>query len=121
MDDNKLALQMWEKALDFLDKRFPKDWGGCAVMYTEEGKFVFNLFSFYRVNQEYNFRRVNFRDDSDFLQYLETMRSHSWYQRSGLQFKADDRIITMYTCTNDNIKTNRYVAVAVLKNCLLNE
>ena len=90
-------------------------------IYTEEGKFVFNLFSFYRVNQEYNFRRVNFRDDSDFLQYLETMRSHSWYQRSGLQFKADDRIITMYTCTNDNIKTNRYVAVAVLKNCLLNE
>lgn len=38
MDDKKLALQMWEKALDFLDKRFPRDWGGCAVMYTEEGK-----------------------------------------------------------------------------------
>ena len=43
MDDNKLALQMWEKALDFLDKRFPKDWGGCAVMYTEEGKFLISV------------------------------------------------------------------------------
>ena len=43
MDDNKLALQMWEKALDFLDKRFPQDWGGCAVMYTEEGKFLISV------------------------------------------------------------------------------
>ena len=43
MDDNKLALQMWEKALDFLDKRFPQDWGGCAVMYTEEGKFLVSV------------------------------------------------------------------------------
>ena len=90
-------------------------------VYTAEGKFVFNVFSFYRVNELYNFRRVSFKNDGDFLQYLESMRNNSWYTRQGVTFAPDDRIITLYTCTNDNVKTNRYVAVAVLKECLLNE
>ena len=92
-----------------------------VYVYTEEGKFVFNLFSFYKVNQSYNFRRVNFSSDAEYLQYLEAMRQNSYYYRSGVTFSPDDRIITLYTCTNDNVKTNRYVAVAVMKECLLNE
>jgi len=92
-----------------------------VYIYTEEGKFVFNLFSFYRVNYLYPFRRVTFKDDNDFVQYLQTMQENSWHNRDGVTFTAEDRIITMYTCTNDNVKTNRYVAVAVLKDCLLNE
>ena len=90
-------------------------------IYTEEGKFVFNLFSFYRVNYKYNFRRVSFLDDNDFVQYLEAMRQNSWYERQGVTFSGNDRILTLYTCTNDNVKTNRYVAVAVLKESLLNQ
>lgn len=92
-----------------------------VYIYTAEGKFVFNLFSFYRVNYLYNFRQTNFKSGKDFMDYMAKMNANSWYQREGLSYNEDSRIITMYTCTNDNIKTNRYVAVAVMTDCLLNE
>lgn len=116
----RLQGMMFNQLVKFGEEDFFKDHTEVYI-YTEEGKFVFNLFSFYRVNQNYNFRRVNFKTDGEFLQYLEAMRQNSWYYRQGIEFSPDDRIITMYTCTNDNIKTNRYVAVAVLQECLLIE
>ena len=116
----RLQGMMFNQLVKFEQEDFFKEHSEVYI-YTEEGKFVFNLFSFYKVDQEYNFRRVNFQNDEVYLQYLEAMRQNSYHQREGLTFSADDRIITMYTCTNDNIKSNRYVAVAVLQDCLLNE
>ena len=43
MDDKILGKVMYEKALDFLDKRFPNGWGGCAVLYTEDGRFLISV------------------------------------------------------------------------------
>lgn len=43
MDDKILGKVMYEKALDFLDKRFPSGWGGCAVLYTEDGRFLISV------------------------------------------------------------------------------
>ncbi|MBE6672847.1 MAG: class B sortase [Ruminococcaceae bacterium] len=116
----RLQGMMFNQLVKFGEEKFFNEHTEVYV-YTEEGKFVFNLFSFYKVNQNYNFRRVSFSSDGQFLQYLEAMRQNSYYYREGIRFSPDDRIITMYTCTNDNIKTNRYVAVAVLEDCLLNE
>ena len=110
---------MFNQLVKFGEEDFFKEHSDIYI-YTEEGKFVFNMFSFYRVNYKYNFRRVSFKDNTDYLQYLQTMQNNSWYKRDGVSLKASDRIITLYTCTNDNVKTNRYVAVAVLKDSLLN-
>lgn len=40
MTDTDLGKIMLEKAREFIDKRYPKGWGGCAVMYTQEGEFL---------------------------------------------------------------------------------
>ena len=41
--DEKIGLQMYQKATEFVNKRFPVGWGGCAVMYTEEGQFLISV------------------------------------------------------------------------------
>lgn len=116
----RLQGMMFNQLAKFGEEDFFKDHSEIYI-YTEEGKFVFNLFSFYRVNYMASFRRVSFRDDNDFISYLQEMQKNSWYERAGISFEGDDHIITMYTCTNDGVKTNRYVAVALLTECLLNE
>lgn len=40
MNDIELGKIMYEKAAAFIEKRFPAGWGGCAVMYTAEGRFL---------------------------------------------------------------------------------
>ena len=116
----RLQGMMFNQLARFGEEDFFKDHSEVYI-YTEEGKFVFNLFSFYRVNYMYNFRQTNFRSGTDFVEYMAKMNANSWYQREGLSYNESSRIITMYTCTNDNVKTNRYVAVAVMTDCLLNE
>ncbi len=43
MDDKIIGTEMYSKACDFLDKRFPEGWGGCAVMRTADGKFLISV------------------------------------------------------------------------------
>lgn len=43
MNDNELGKIMYEKAVAFIDKRFPTGWGGCAIMYTAEGQFLISV------------------------------------------------------------------------------
>ena len=44
MTDTDLGKIMIEKARDFIDKRYPNGWGGCAVMYTQEGEFLISVY-----------------------------------------------------------------------------
>lgn len=43
LDDKKLGEIMYEKAILFINKRFPKGWGGCAIMYTAEEQFLISV------------------------------------------------------------------------------
>lgn len=43
MNDKELGKIMYEKAVAFIDKRFPTGWGGCAIMYTKEGQFLMSV------------------------------------------------------------------------------
>ena len=44
MTDIQLGKIMLEKAKNFINHRYPKDWGGCAVMYTQEGEFLISVY-----------------------------------------------------------------------------
>ena len=44
MTDTDLGKIMIEKAREFIDKRYPNGWGGCAVMYTQEGEFLLSVY-----------------------------------------------------------------------------
>lgn len=43
MNDKEIGQAMYEKALEFVNKRFPKGWGGCAVMHTEDGQMLISV------------------------------------------------------------------------------
>lgn len=43
MTDYEIGLQMYQRAADFVNKRFPKGWGGCAVVYTKDGQFLISV------------------------------------------------------------------------------
>lgn len=44
MNDLELGTRMFEKAAAFVSRRFPRGWGGCAVMYTEDGQFLTSVY-----------------------------------------------------------------------------
>ena len=44
MTDIQLGKIMLEKANDFINQRYPEGWGGCAVMYTQEGEFLISVY-----------------------------------------------------------------------------
>lgn len=43
MNDIEIGLQMYKKATDFVRKRFPNGWGGCAVVYTEDKQYLISV------------------------------------------------------------------------------
>lgn len=40
MRNNEIENKMYEMATKFIKKRFPKGWGGAAVIHTEEGSYL---------------------------------------------------------------------------------
>ena len=43
MSDYEIGLEMYKKATDFVNKRFPRGWGGCAVIFTEDQQYLISV------------------------------------------------------------------------------
>ena len=43
MNDREIGHQMYQMATDFVRKRFPTGWGGCAVLFTEDKQFLISV------------------------------------------------------------------------------
>lgn len=43
MNDIEIGLHMYQKAVDFINQRFPKGWGGCAVIFTEDQQYLISV------------------------------------------------------------------------------
>ena len=43
MNDREIGHQMYQMATDFVKKRFPTGWGGCAVLFTEDRQFLISV------------------------------------------------------------------------------
>ena len=44
MDDIKIGQGMYDKAVAFINNRYPTGWGGCAIMYTKEGEYLISVY-----------------------------------------------------------------------------
>ena len=44
MNDCELGKEMYDRALAFINKRYPTGWGGCAILYTEDGQFLISVY-----------------------------------------------------------------------------
>lgn len=44
MTDKEIGIIMYNKAVDFINTRYPKGWGGCAVMRTEDNQYLISVY-----------------------------------------------------------------------------
>lgn len=71
----------------------------------------FKIFSIYRVPKTNDYLKVFFNDDNDFLSFIDMITARSIYNFN-VPLNADDKIITLSTCSNNG--TKRLVIHAVL-------
>lgn len=71
----------------------------------------FQIFSIYRVPETNDYLKVFFDDDADFLEFIDMITERSIYDFN-VPIDADDKIITLSTCSNNG--TQRLVIHAVL-------
>ena len=71
----------------------------------------FQIFSIYRVPETNDYLKVFFDDDADFLEFADMITNRSIYDFN-VPIDADDKIITLSTCSNNG--TKRLVIHAVL-------
>ncbi|MGW8115633.1 class B sortase [Caproicibacterium sp. NSD3] len=73
--------------------RFPT-----IFLYTPNGNFVIELFAGVLVNGDQSSIRLDFKDDSDFEDYVGSLKQLSTF-KSNTTVRANDRIITLCTCS----------------------
>ncbi len=81
-------------------------------IYTMDGVYVYQPFSFYDTRASSGYIRTGFESKEDFVQFSAEMRARSRFD-SGPVVDEDDRIITLSTCTNTSAD-GRYALHAVL-------
>lgn len=70
---------------------------------TENSSTIWKIFSVYTINPEIYYTTVNFNSKIDFSNFLNTITSRSIY-RLGENVTTTDKILTLSTCTNLNLK-----------------
>ena len=91
-------------------------WGHRYVIFnTIYENSAWEVFAFFKTDVSFNYIKVFFRSERDFLALASEMKMRSLYD-TGIEIKEGDRILTLSTCTNIEQDT-RYVLVArMIKN-----
>lgn len=67
-------------------------------LYTPDGSYSIELFAGIVADGDYEFVRMDFEDDTDFLLYIDELKGDSTFQ-SEVKVTAQDRIISLVTCS----------------------
>ena len=73
----------------------------CVTLITEQGNMIYEVFSVYQIEREDYYIQTSFRDNSEYESFLETITNRS-VKNFNVQLTADDTILTLSTCANDN-------------------
>ncbi len=74
--------------------------------------YHYTAFAFFETTSESSVYTIDFSSDNDYMAYINSIQSNSWY-KSDIVPKADDQIITISTCSRTNSEY-RWVLLAVL-------
>ena len=86
------------------------------ILYMPDGIYTFEVFSFYATYADQGYCQVDFASDKEFTDfcYAEQQNSAAYMYTKNMEFRADDRILTLSTCTNSTSGPNRFALHAVL-------
>ncbi|MDL0366052.1 sortase SrtB, partial [Clostridioides difficile] len=69
------------------------------IKITLNGKeFLYDVFSAYIVESDYDYLKTNFNNESDYQNYINDITSKSLY-KSPIKVNSNDKIVTLSTCT----------------------
>lgn len=74
-----------------------------VYIYTPIDNYVFEVFSFYKIETTNDYTRINFENDDDYLNFIKMLKDRSANDLK-VDVKADDKIITLSTCFNNREK-----------------
>ena len=71
------------------------------TIYTDDGIYIYEPFSVYETRYDYNYFRTSFTSAEEFIPFAEEVRDNSSMKsKADMTFTANDRILTLSTCTN---------------------
>ena len=76
---------------------------------------VWEVFAFFKTDVSFNYIKVFFRSERDFLKLAAEMTERSMYD-TGIEIKTGDRILTLSTCTNQESYTRYVLCARMIKN-----
>jgi sortase B len=88
---------MFYSLTKYKDQRYYDDFP-TMLLYTPVGGFTIELFAGIVVDGNYESVRFDFNDDHDFQSYIDSLKKESTFESNTI-VKADDRIITLCTCS----------------------
>lgn len=88
---------MFSSLTKYKDQRY-YDSFPTMLLYTPAGNFTIELFVGIVVDGNYESVRFDFKDDHDFQSYIDSLKKKSTFESTTI-VKADDRIITLCTCS----------------------
>ena len=88
---------MFNTLYNFKDRKFFEN--GLIEVTTDEGLFVYEVFSAHVVNEKDPYFVTLFEDEEEFINFAEVMQMQSIYSKN-INFAANDRVLTLSTCTN---------------------
>ena len=98
---NRLTGTMFGTLKNLLNKSYQESTNHYIYLTTENNNYVFEVFSTYITSNESYYLKTTFKDDNEYLEFLNTLKSRSTYNFN-IELNSDDKIITLSTCSGSN-------------------
>ena len=83
---------------------------GKFIVFTPQGNYICEIFSFQYTAIKTQPYRISFTDDSDFESWISKIKSDSLYTNESIKINKSSKIVTLSTCADNG--ANRYVVHA---------
>ncbi len=71
------------------------------ALYTENEKYIYKVFSIYKIESEDYYIKTEFSNDNEFEKFIKTLKKRS-IKNFNIDISKEDSILTLSTCANNN-------------------
>lgn len=104
---------MFHQLSEFFSRSFFNKYGTVKIL-TYDGVYVYNVFCVMETEISFNYIQTDFASDEEYVAFINTLAKKSRRKKDNPKFTAEDRIITLSTCTNAHNNAYRYCISAYL-------
>ena len=98
---NRLTGTMFGTLKNLLNKSYQESTNHYIYLTTDNNNYIFEVFSTYITSNESYYLKTTFKDDNEYLEFLNTLKSRSTYNFN-IELNSNDKIITLSTCSGSN-------------------